>query len=117
MPDSNTTTGTAATDDPLVEAYLAGVRYGVAYGSTMAMTPGQKDLAGYREAKVQARLEAGEAAVARIRDRHADRRYWPIDMPGGWPLPPGVPSDDPTDWWHEVDGWPCPPPELRGGAS
>lgn len=43
--------------------------------------------------------------------------YWPAAMPGGWPLPPELPSDDPSGWWPEHDGWPCPPPELRGLAE
>lgn len=41
-------------------------------------------------------------------------RFWPKVFPGGWPKPPDIPSDDETTWWPEDNGWPCPPPHLRG---
>lgn len=40
--------------------------------------------------------------------------FWPKEMPGGWPDPPTQP--DPDGLWPEKDGWPVPPPNLRGDA-
>lgn len=68
-----------------------------------------------REQRILARIAAMTEAAARARNGPPPR-YWPAAMPGGWPLPPELPSDDPDDWWPEDDGWPCPPPALRGPA-
>jgi hypothetical protein len=64
-----------------------------------------------RIAKRRAEMDEGQAC------KPPPPRYWPAVMPGGWPLPPELPSDNPDDWWPEIDGWPCPPPELRGPAA
>jgi len=131
MSDSNTSGGGDATPDALVEAYLSGVRYGIAYGATVAMTPDEKAKIWYHEAMVQARRAE---YTGWVRDR-TPARFWPEVMPGGWPLPPPQPSDDPADWWPEDGGspiaagrdddgnpivvtltWPVPPPGMRGDA-
>lgn len=54
-------------------------------------------------------MAANAAVLAESRSR-----FWPKVMPGGWPIPPTVPSDDQSTWWPEDNGWPCPPPTLRG---
>lgn len=77
------------------------------------MTPDEKNRDAFRRNQIESVLReyAGNA-----RDLFTARkygRYWPEVMPGGWPLPPEYPGDE---LWPEVDGWPCPPPALRGDS-
>lgn len=102
---------------PLLDAYIAGIQRGISIGALMVMTPSEKNARAYRRQQIAKRLTEYNDNARRLH-RHRDgqpwARYWPDDMPGGWPLPPAIPSDDPVDWWPEVGGWPCPPPHLRG---
>lgn len=70
-----------------------------------------------REGRVAARRDAMTAAATRTHQDRPPSRFWPAQHPGGWPLPPDLPSSDPADWWPEDDGWPCPPPHLRGPVT
>lgn len=115
MSKYNTGRDGTATPDALRNAYIAGMQHGITYGAIMAMTPDAKDAAGYRAASIARRRAAADAVAAR-RNRPV-HPFWPDVMPGGWPLPPTLPSDDPADWWPEADGWPTPPPALRGPAA
>lgn len=89
-------------------AYQAGIDRGIALGAVMALTPDEKNRDAYRAGQHAKRLAASTPPV------REPSRFWPAEMPGGWPLPPEIPPDDETLWWPEVDGWPCPPPALRG---
>lgn len=115
MTNYNTQRNTPATRDALREAYIAGARKGIMIGAVMAMTPTEKTVNAYRAAQVAKRM-ADMAETHRKHRPSPPRRFWPAIMPGGWPLPPTIPTDDPDDWWPEDDGWPCPPPSLRGEA-
>lgn len=67
-----------------------------------------------RQQRVAARLADMHERAERARAGKTPHPFWPTLHPGGWPLPAEIPSDNPDDWWPEVDGWPCPPPHLRG---
>lgn len=109
MTNSNTTPTGAATERALYDAYLDGLRHGIARGMVMALGTGE--LKAHQFA-----LRTSEMAACAARLAESRSRFWPHLMPGGWPIPPDILSDDETTWWPEDNGWPCPPPELRGGA-
>lgn len=95
-------------------AFNAGVEKGIVLGMLMALTPDEKNRGVFRQNEIAARLcEYARNAEQLIAVRKYGS-YWPAVMPGGWPLPPPIPSDDESTYWPEVDGWPCPPPALRG---
>lgn len=116
-PANGGTTDSAVRDARIAGwAYNAGVERGRILGLIQAMTPDEKNRGEFRRREISERLReyANNHAVLQAERKHV--RYWPSLMPGGWPLPPDVPSDDESAWWPEVDGWPCPPPALRGAA-
>ena len=122
MANSNTPANGGSTDTGLRDAriagwaYLAGLERGRILGALQVMTPDEKNRGAFRRREISERLrEYANNAQERIAGRKY-MRYWPTIMPGGWPIPPEIPDDDESTWWPEVDGWPCPPPALRGGA-
>lgn len=105
----------SATPDAIRDAYLTGLAHGIARGAVMAMTPDQQRADQRRQAAIAARRARADRVAAQ--QPKNPRPGWPTLMPGGWPLPPEIPPDDETLWWPEHDGWPCPPPALRGGQA
>jgi nicotinamidase-related amidase len=97
-------------------AYNAGLEKGIVLGLIKAMSPDEKNRGAFRRAQIAARLAEYAANAEALYATRTYTRFWPKTMKGGWPLPPTVPSDDETTWWPEHDGWPCPPPQLRGEA-
>lgn len=97
-------------------AYVAGVERGIALGAVMMLTPDEKNRGSFRRRQIAERLAEYEANAAAVVAARQYGRFWPAVMPGGWPIPPDILSDDPTTYWPEIDGWPCPPPALRGEA-
>jgi hypothetical protein len=95
-------------------AYLSGghARTALDIAELRALHHDQPDPRTIRAQRVAARTRALTDAAAR---QPPPPRYWPTTMTGGWPLPPELPDD--AHQWPEVDGWPCPPPELRGPAA
>lgn len=100
----------------LDDAYRQGWLTGMLRGSIMALTPDDKNKGAFRQAEIADRLTEYAANAVQLRAGRKYARFWPKEMPGGWPIPPIVPSDDESSWWPEIDGWPCPPPALRGDA-
>lgn len=81
------------------------------------MKPDEKNKGAFRRREIAERLiEYARNAYELRRTRKYDE-YWPKEMPGGWPIPPTIPSNDENTYWPEVNGWPCPPPELRGADA
>jgi hypothetical protein len=89
------------------------MRRGIVLGAAMMLAPSEKNKGDFRRRQVAERMREYAANADRLHETRKHQRFWPKTMPGGWPLPPTVPPDDPAQWWHEDDGWPCPPPELR----
>lgn len=117
MTEYSTTQNGSATHPELIDAYLAGVQHGIAVGAVMAMAPAEKQRAGYTRRLYEQRRAEGHAVAQRLARDRTRTPGWPDTMPGGWPLPASIPSDDPSTWWPEHNGWPCPPPALRGGTA
>jgi hypothetical protein len=89
--------------------WAEGYGSGFMAGYLAALTPDDRDRAGYAHARYEGRMAELEAVAAKHRSEPPP--YWPDVMKGGWPAPPPVP--DPDDVWPERDGWPTPPPDLR----
>lgn len=95
---------------------MAGLEAGISQGVIRAMTPDEKNRGAFRRNQIESVLrEYADNAAALIAGRKY-ARYWPDVMPGGWPIPAEYFSVSAETLWPEVDGWPCPPPALRGGA-
>jgi hypothetical protein len=95
-------------------AYSAGLQRGKIVGALSVMLPDEKNRGEFRRKEIAARLcEYANNHTELWRERKYVR-FWPKTMPGGWPIPPTIPADDESTYWPEVDGWPCPPPALRG---
>lgn len=93
------------------------MRRGILVGAAMMLTPDEKNKGEFRRQEMATRMREYAFNADALHTGRKHMRFWPTLMPGGWPLPPTVPSDDESTWWPEVDGWPCPPPELRGGSQ
>lgn len=113
MTHSNTPANGGPTERALYDAWLAGLRQGIMQGALMMLTPADK--AKFRKQDIARRKSEMAHSAATLQKGRKHMRYWPKIMPGGWPIPPEVPGDEST-FWPEVDGWPCPPPALRGQA-
>lgn len=116
MTNSSTPATGGTTDSAIDDAYAAGWAQGMLRGAIMALLPDEKNKGAFRQAEIADRLAEYAANAALIVASRKHMQFWPNIMPGGWPIPPVVPSDDESTWWPEINGWPCPPPHLRGGA-
>lgn len=117
MTDSSTAASAGPTEhDTRVAgwAYLAGLERGKILGALAVMSPDEKNKGAFRRREIADRLSEYARNAYELRRTRKHTQYWPKEMPGGWPIPPTIPSDDESTYWPEVNGWPCPPPELRG---
>lgn len=113
MTHSSTPARTAGTDRAKYDAYLRGLQDGILQGALMMMQPADKNA--FRKREIASRLREYAHHAAALQKGRKYMRYWPKVMPGGWPIPPTIPPNDESTYWPEADGWPCPPPALRGG--
>lgn len=117
MTDSSTPNTRTTARRALYDAYLEGLREGIARGALMMMLPEEKNRGEFRRNEIDRRMrEYAHNHDELWRDRKYTR-FWPKIMPGGWPIPPTIPSADESTYWPEHDGWPCPPPALRQAQS
>jgi hypothetical protein len=93
------------------QGHQAGYTGGYAAGMIAALTPDEKQAAGYRGAKVAERLAEMAAGLDGLNRRCPASPGWPRrgEFVGGWLLPPTYADPEAPPMLCSRDGWPVPP--------